>query len=170
MGHLEQPWLAGGEGDWERIPLGSPGRLPTTVGELVRRRARAVPLGAPLEALGRPLSVHDAVVVVDDQERPHGVVTRRDVVERAMTQDRRLAARDVARPVPRLRHDAPLGRALDLIDRFGVIAVAVVDEDDHLAGLVGLPEIAAHADDEPWLRLWLERLSGRRTFWTRGPG
>lgn len=84
------------------------------------------------------------LVVVDELQRPLGIVTDRDLVKRCLARPRdprrtKLAA-VMSGPVVWVREDASLESALEEMARLRIRRLAVVDPKDRLAGLISLDD------------------------------
>ena len=111
------------------------------------------------------------VPVVENDGRLYGIVTDRDIVVRGLVTGRSLdtcRARDVA--TTNLEVASPndsLSAVIDLMGRERIRRVPVLDPNDHLVGIVALADIANRDDYAEVLQQALQKISGRRSFWTR---
>jgi CBS domain-containing protein len=84
------------------------------------------------------------LVVVDDLQRPLGIVTDRDLVLRCIARPRDPARTELAKimsgPVVWVRDDSPLENALEEMGRLRMRRLAVVDAKDRLLGLLSLDD------------------------------
>lgn len=109
----------------------------------VNRDVRTVPCGASLAAVAGDITLGDAsaVVVVDPEGRPMGVVTPTEVLRAASALDARAlqetpVERAMADSLHKLREDAPLTRAVELFCGGGVRRIAVIADDGKLSGIL----------------------------------
>jgi CBS domain-containing protein len=91
------------------------------------------------------------LVVVDDERRPLGILTDRDVMARCVARGVDPAGLRVSRimsaPAVWVREDAGLAQALDEMARLGVRRLPVVDARDRLVGLLALDDALCRALD-----------------------
>ena len=121
--------------------IGMLGRAP--VRQAVNRDVRSVPCGTSLAAVAGDITLGDAsaVVVVDPDHRPVGVVTPTEVLRAASALDARAlhetpVERAMAEALHRLREDAPLTRAVELFCGANVRRIAVIGDDGKLSGIL----------------------------------
>jgi CBS domain-containing protein len=100
-----------------------------------------------------------------------GLVTDRDLVVRGLAGGHSL---DNARAESLATTDIevvsvrdPLSAVLELMGRQQIRRVPVIDEADRLVGIVAIADITRHADYHEDLQQALEKISGRRSFWSR---
>jgi CBS domain-containing protein len=100
-----------------------------------------------------------------------GLVTDRDLVIRGLAGGRSL---DTARAADLATTDIevvstrdPLSAVLELMGRQQIRRVPVIDEADRLVGIVAIADITRHADYHEDLQHAMEKISGRRSFWSR---
>ncbi|MBF5043076.1 CBS domain-containing protein [Aggregicoccus sp. 17bor-14] len=112
------------------------------------------------------------VPVTDAQGRLLGVVTDRDLVVRAMSEDRMpsqvrvsdiMSSEDLEVATP---EDA-LNDIIELMGRKQVRRIPVVERDNRLVGIIAMGDIATRAEFDEELQDALERISSRRSFWAR---
>jgi CBS domain-containing protein len=111
------------------------------------------------------------VPVVHPDGRLLGLVTDRDLVIRGLAGGHSL---DNARAEALATTDIevvstrdPLSAVLELMGRQQIRRVPVIDEADRLVGIVAIADITRHADYHDDLQQALEKISGRRSFWSR---
>ena len=130
------------------------GRLRTeaVIAAVVLSRVPLVALAACGEQ-ERPRAAHPAdtsLVVVDDDARPLGVVTDRDIVVRlvATGQDpSQVRAGDcMTSPVVTLNVDSDLRECADVMVRERIRRVPIVDDDGRLCGIVALADLERRND------------------------
>jgi CBS domain-containing protein len=117
------------------------GRAP--VREAKNSDVRSVPSGVSLASVARDITLGDAsaVVVVDVEGRPLGVVTPTQVLRAASALDSRAleetpVERAMAESLHCLRDDAPLSRALELFSGAGARRIAIIGDDGKLSGVL----------------------------------
>jgi len=115
---------------------------------------RAVQCSNPGDSLNRAAQLMwentcGAVPIVDDQRRPVGFLTDRDVCMAAYTQGKPLEAMSVesamARRVVTCQAADDLGVALRLMAENGLRRLPVVDSEGRIAGILALDDIACEA-------------------------
>ena len=111
------------------------------------------------------------VPVMRTDGRLLGLVTDRDLVVRGLTGGRPI---DTARAEELATTDIevvsardPLSAIIELMGRQQIRRVPVVDDEDRLVGIVAMADIASRADYHEDLQQALEKISGRRSFWSR---
>ena len=144
-----------------------------TVADVMTSNVKAVGPDATVRDIAEIMKQEDVgvVPVVRADGRLVGLVTDRDLVIRGLTgsnsiesaRAEALATTDIEVAAPR---DA-LSAVIDLMGRQQVRRVPVVDEDDRLVGIVAMADIANRADYHDDLQEALEKISGRRSFWSR---
>lgn len=112
------------------------------------------------------------VPVTDAQGRLLGVVTDRDLVVRAVSEDRLpsqvrvadiMSSEDLEVATP----DDSVHELIELMGRKQVRRIPVVERDNRLVGIVAMGDIATRAEFDEELQGALERISSRRSFWSR---
>ncbi|MCP3144530.1 CBS domain-containing protein [Pyxidicoccus xibeiensis] len=112
------------------------------------------------------------VPVTDLQGRLLGVVTDRDLVVRAMSEDRLpsqvrvtdiMSSEDLEVATP----DDSVHDLIELMGRKQVRRIPVVERDNRLVGIIAMGDIATRAEFDEELQDALERISSRRSFWSR---
>lgn len=139
------------------------------VGDVATRLVVTIAAGDTLLAVRQWLetggggATHQGFPVVDDDGRLVGVVTRRDLLDRSVEDDR--LVRDVVRRPPVVVHDDhSLRDAADLmvIEQVGRVPVVARDDAGHVVGIISRSDLlSAHA---PRLDA-ANRLQQRRPFW-----
>lgn len=155
----------GRRGRWAREPL--------TARELMTRHVRGAGLDSGLRDVARIMKEEDCgiVPVVDERGRLVGVLTDRDLVLRTLAEGRppeTMHARDIMTDdVEAVTPDEDIHSILALMGRRQVRRVPVVERDDRLVGIISLADIATRADNDEELQEALDRISARRSFWSR---
>ncbi|MFY1827431.1 CBS domain-containing protein [Myxococcus fulvus] len=150
---------------WQREPL--------TARDVMTRNVRSVRRDSPLREVARIMKDEDCGVVpiVDEQGRLEGLVTDRDLALRAFaggTSPEQLRAADVmTEDVEAVTLDESLHGLIDIMARRQIRRLPVIERDDRLVGIISLGDIAQRADADEELQHALERISARRSFWTR---
>jgi CBS domain-containing protein len=150
---------------WQRESL--------TVADVMTSNVKAVGPDASVRDIAEIMKQEDVgvVPVVRADGRLVGLVTDRDLVIRGLTggnslenaRAEALATTDIEVAAPR----DPLSAIIDLMGRQQIRRVPVIDEDDRLVGIVAMADIANRADYHDDLQEALEKISGRRSFWSR---
>jgi len=121
---------------------------------------------ANLQTVAAMMVKHDcgAIPVVGEgaKSRPLGLVTDRDIVARSVARGedpRRLHASDAMTPNPvTIRRDEGIERAAELMAEHQIRRLLVVDENDDLAGILSLGDVARTRPDQDTART-VERVS-----------
>jgi len=144
-----------------------------TVSDVMTKNVKTVSPEASARAIAEIMRQEDVgvVPVVRPDGRLFGLATDRDIVVRGLAQGKNLdecRAQDLAtKDLEVASPDDELSEILDLMGRQQIRRVPVVDENDVLVGIVSLGDIANRADQHDDLQRALERISGRRSFWSR---
>jgi CBS domain-containing protein len=152
-------------GRWQREAI--------TAGEIMTSGPRAARRENTLQEIAQVMKDESCgvVPVVDDQGRLVGMVTDRDLVVRAATHNRNFAetrASDVMTDdVEAVTPDEEVRDVIDLMAEKQVRRIPVVDRDDRLMGIISMGDIANRADYDEELQEALERISSKRSFWSR---
>ncbi|MGZ3457629.1 MAG: CBS domain-containing protein [Archangium sp.] len=152
-------------GRWKREPL--------MAREIMTRHVKGVHLDSSLREVARVMKEEDCgiVPVVDERGRLQGVLTDRDVVIRTLAEGRppdNMHARDIMTDdVEAVTPDEDIHSIIALMGRRQVRRVPVVERDDRLAGIISMADIATRADYDEELQEALDRISARRSFWSR---
>lgn len=150
---------------WQRETL--------TVRDVMTTNVKSVTPDATARDIAEIMKQEDVgvVPVVRPDGRLVGLVTDRDMVIRGLAGGRSLnEARAEELATTDIEVIAPEDRLSDAIDLMGqqqVRRVPVVDDDDRLVGIIAMADIARHADYHEDLQDALEKISGRRSFWSR---
>jgi CBS domain-containing protein len=151
---------------WQREAL--------TAGELMSRDVRTVRPEHSLRDVAMLMREENVgiVPVCDTSGRLLGVVTDRDLVVRAMLLDRvpsQVFVRDVmsSDDLEVATPDDSVHEVLEMMGRKQVRRVPVVERDSRLVGIIAMADIATRADRDEELQDALERISSRRSFWSR---
>ncbi|MCY1040990.1 CBS domain-containing protein [Corallococcus sp. bb12-1] len=150
---------------WQREPL--------TARDIMTRAVRTARRDSTLREVAQWMKDEDCGVVpiVDAEGRLLGLVTDRDLALRAFTGGRAvddLRAADVmTEDIEVVLPEENLHGVIDLMGRRQVRRVPVVEPDDRLVGIIALGDIASRADQDEELQDALERISSRRSFWSR---
>ncbi|MGH9866757.1 MAG: CBS domain-containing protein [Candidatus Polarisedimenticolia bacterium] len=148
-------------------------REPYTVRDLMTKEPQSVTTQTGVREVARLMKEENvgALPVVDDSRRLQGMVTDRDLVVRILAEERpvgQLRVEEImTRDVEAVTEDEHILGVLDVMGRKQVRRLPVVDEQDRLLGIVSISDIAQKADYEEELQEALEKLSSRRSFWSR---
>lgn len=152
-------------GRWRHEPL--------LAREVMTRAVRTARPESPLRDIARIMKDESCGVVpiVDERGRLVGIVTDRDLVVRAFTGGRspeQLRASDVMTDdVEAVTPDDTLHDVIGLMGRRQLRRIPVVERDDGVVGIISLGDIALRADHDEELQQALERISSKRSFWSR---
>ncbi|WP_141620904.1 CBS domain-containing protein [Myxococcus sp. AB036A] len=152
-------------GRWRHEPL--------LAREVMTRNVRTARPESPLRDIARIMKDESCGVVpiVDERSRLVGIVTDRDLVVRAFTGGRspeQLRASDVMTDdVEAVTPDDTLHDVIGLMGRRQLRRIPVVERDDSIVGIISLGDIALRADHDEELQQALERISSKRSFWSR---
>lgn len=141
--------------------------------EVMTRNVRTARPESPLRDIARIMKDESCGVVpiVDERDRLVGIVTDRDLVVRAFTGGRspeQLRASDVMTDdVEAVTPDDTLHDVIGLMGRRQLRRIPVVERDDGIVGIISLGDIALRADHDEELQQALERISSKRSFWSR---
>ncbi|NVJ08099.1 CBS domain-containing protein [Myxococcus sp. AM001] len=153
-----------------------PGRWrhePLMAREVMTRNVRTARPESPLRDVAQIMKDESCGVVpiVDERGRLVGIVTDRDLVVRALTGGRspeQLRASDVMTDdVEAVTPDDTLHDVIGLMGRRQLRRIPVVERDDGIVGIISLGDIALRADHDEELQQALERISSKRSFWSR---
>jgi CBS domain-containing protein len=148
-------------------------REPLSAGEIMTREVRTVARETPLPEVAALMRTENVglVSVAGDDRRLVGLVTERDIVLRGCTADRPIAALTagdvMTEEVVAVYSHEPVRGVLELMAHRQVRCVPVVDEGDHILGMVSIADIASRADYDRELQDAFARISARRSFWSR---
>jgi CBS domain-containing protein len=152
-------------GRWKREPL--------VAREIMTRHVKGAHLDSSLREVARIMKDEDCgiVPVVDESGRLQGVLTDRDLVIRTLAEGRppdNMRARDVMTDeVEAVTPDEDIHSIIALMGRSQVRRVPVVDRHDRLVGIISMADIATRAHYDEELQEALDRISARRSFWSR---
>lgn len=157
--------LAGLRRRWQREPL--------TAREIMTRGVKTVRRDAMLRDVAQLMKDEDCGVVpiVDDRGCLVGIVTDRDLVIRAFTGGRtpdQLRAADVMTDDVECVHpDEDIHSIISLMGKRQIRRIPVVERDDRVIGIISMGDIANRADYDEELQEALDRISSKRSFWSR---
>lgn len=144
-----------------------------TVADVMTTRPRTVRPDASIREIAELMMEEDVgvVPVVEADGRLWGIVTDRDIVVRGLVKGRSVetcTASDVATTNLEVAsmHDS-LSEVIELMGRERIRRVPVLDDDDKLVGILALADIASRADYREDLQQAFQKISGRRSFWSR---
>jgi CBS domain-containing protein len=123
------------------------------VGDLMAARPRCVTPETPVNEAARLMEAEDVgALPVLDGERLVGMVTDRDIVVRAVAQGkdpRGMPVREIASSdLVSVRPDDDLSDALQLMAGNQVRRLPVVDDDDHLVGILSQADLAMEVKEK----------------------
>ncbi|HEX6534750.1 MAG TPA: CBS domain-containing protein [Gemmatimonadaceae bacterium] len=152
-------------GRWQREPL--------RAGEIMTRNPKSATRDTSIRDVARIMKDENTgiVPVVDAQGRLQGVVTDRDIVMRSIPEGKDPA---VLRAADLMTDDVeavtPDDSVLNVVRTMGdkqVRRVPVVDQEDHLVGIISMADVATRADFDMDLQDALEEISSKRSFWSK---
>jgi CBS domain-containing protein len=150
---------------WQREPLAAR--------DIMTRNVKGVMRDTTLREAAQVMKDENCgiVPVVDQNMRLLGVLTDRDIVMRTLRDDRPLGQVRVSEvmtdEVECVTADERLTDVIDLMGHRQIRRVPVVDREDRLVGIISMGDIATRADYDEDLQDSLERISSRRSFWSR---
>ncbi|WP_456466101.1 CBS domain-containing protein [Methanopyrus sp.] len=118
-----------------------------TVGEIAQRRVVTGGENETAEELAYKMREHGigSVVIVDEEERPVGIVTERDlvikVVSRGLRPDEVVAREIMSSPVITVNEDVDVNEAVEIMVDKGIRRLPIVDEEGRLVGIVTMQDI-----------------------------
>lgn len=111
------------------------------------------------------------VPVVDGDGRLVGLITDRDMVMRTVDAERpwsAIQAREVmTTDIEAVHPDESIHQIIHLMGTRQIRRVPVVERGDRLVGMVSIADVANRANQDEELQEALERISRRRSFWSR---
>jgi CBS domain-containing protein len=172
------------EEDWEREHLHYRDRAeerrarvwehePSEARDIMTKNPRSVDPDAMLREVARVMHDEDTgiVPVCDGTRRLVGLITDRDMVIRTFDEERSWAdirVRDVMTDdVHAVTPEESVHDIISLMGKKQIRRVPVVDRNDRLVGMVSMADIANRADRDEELQHALDRISRRRSFWSR---
>jgi CBS domain-containing protein len=150
---------------WQREPL--------TAREIMTRGVKTVRRDSPLREVAQLMKDEDCGVVpiVDERGTLVGIVTDRDLVIRAFTGGKtpdQLRVVDVMTDDVECVHpDEDIHSIISLMGKRQIRRIPVVDRDDRVLGIISMGDIANRADYDEELQEALDRISSKRSFWSR---
>jgi CBS domain-containing protein len=111
------------------------------------------------------------VPIVDDRGALVGIVTDRDLVIRAFTGGKnpeQLRAADVMTDdVECVQPNEDIHSIIALMGKRQIRRIPVVEQDDRVIGIISMGDVANRADYDEELQEALDRISSKRSFWSR---
>lgn len=156
---------AQGRRRWQREPL--------TAREVMTRNVKTVRRDSSLKEVAQLMKDEDCgvVPVVDERGSLVGIITDRDLVIRAFTGGKtpdQLRAGDVMTDDVECVHpDESIHSVIELMGKRQIRRIPVVDRDDRVLGIISMGDIANRADYDEELQEALDRVSAKRSFWSR---
>lgn len=150
---------------WQREPL--------TARELMTRGVKTVRRDSSLREVAQIMKDEDCGVVpiVDEKGTLVGIVTDRDLVVRAFTGGKapdQIRAMDVMTDDVECVHpDEDIHSIIELMGKKQIRRIPVVEKDDRVIGIISMGDIANRADYDEELQEALDRISSKRSFWSR---
>jgi CBS domain-containing protein len=150
---------------WQREPL--------TAREVMTRNVRTARLDSPVRDVAQIMKDEDCgvVPVVDERGSLVGIVTDRDLVIRGFTGGKtpdQLRVSDVMTDdVEAVTPDENVHGIIALMGRKQIRRIPVVERDDRVVGIISMGDIANRADYDEELQEALDRVSSKRSFWSR---
>lgn len=169
-GHFQEGFRHPSEG--ERVHGMRWRSLPKRAGDVMTLRPVAVPPDASLQRVAQIMVAEDCgIVPVIDRGQLVGVVTDRDIVCRTaahrLDQRRARAADVMSEDIASVDVAASLDEVLEQMEQHRVRRICVVDEDDHLLGIISMADLAREADVDKELQDAFLDISADRSFWER---
>lgn len=150
---------------WQREPL--------TAREIMTRGVKTVRRDSSLREVAQIMKDEDCGVVpiVDERGSLVGIITDRDMVIRAFTGGKtpdQLRAGDVMTDDVECVHpDEDIHSIISLMGKRQIRRIPVVERDDRVIGIISMGDIANRADYDEELQEALDRISSKRSFWSR---
>jgi CBS domain-containing protein len=150
---------------WQREPL--------TAREIMTRGVKTLRRDSSLREVAQLMKDEDCGVVpiVNDLGSLAGIVTDRDLVIRAFTGGKapdQLRAGDVMTDDVECVHpDEDIHSIIELMGKKQIRRIPVVDKDDRVLGIIAIGDIAHRANYDEELQEALDRISSKRSFWSR---
>ena len=150
---------------WQREPL--------TAREVMTRGVKTVRRDNPLREVAQIMKDEDCGVVpiVDERGSLAGIVTDRDLTIRAFTGGKSLDQLRVADvmtdDVECVHPDEDIHSIISLMGKKQIRRLPVVERDDRVIGIISMGDIANRADYDEELQEALNRISSKRSFWSR---
>ena len=157
--------LSGLRRRWQREPL--------TAREIMTRGVKTVHRDSPLREVAQIMKDEDCGVVpiVDEKGALVGIITDRDMVVRAFTGGKtpdQLRAGDVMTDDVECVHpEEDIHSIISLMGKRQIRRIPVVERDDRVIGIISMGDIANRADYDEELQEALDRISSKRSFWSR---
>jgi CBS domain-containing protein len=152
-------------GRWQREPV--------TAREVMTRNVKAVTRDSTLKDAAQIMRDENTgvVPVTDENLKLLGLLTDRDIVVRGMRDDQLASQIKVSEvmteDVECVTPDEPLTEVIEMMGDKQVRRIPVVDREDRLVGIISMADIANRADYDDDLQEALEKISSRRSFWSR---
>jgi CBS domain-containing protein len=150
---------------WQREPL--------TAREIMTRGVKTLRRDSSLREVAQLMKDEDCGVVpiVDERGSLVGIVTDRDLVLRAFTGGKtpdQLRAMDVMTDDVECVHpDEDIHSIIAVMGKKQIRRIPVVEKDDRVIGIISMGDIANRADYDEELQEALDRISSKRSFWSR---
>lgn len=148
-------------------------REPVTARDIMTPHPKAVRRDATLRDVAQIMKDENCgvVPVVDENQRLIGLITDRDMVMRTFNEQKpwiSLKAGEVMTDeVEAVTPDTSVREIIHLMGKKQVRRVPVVDPTDRLAGMISMADVATRANEDDDLQDALDRISKRRSFWSR---
>jgi CBS domain-containing protein len=153
-------------GRWQREPL--------TAREVMTKRLTTLRADFTLQEAAQLMRDSNVgmLPVVDAERRLLGVLTDRDIVVRALHEDRRPSTTKVqdvmsSDDLECVTPDDSVHHVIELMGRKQVRRVPVVDQGNKLVGIIALADLATRAHEDEELQEALESISQRKSFWSK---
>ena len=149
-------------------------REPATARDIMTPNPKAVRRDATLRDVAQIMRDENCgvVPVVDDNQRLIGLITDRDMVMRTFNEPQRpwtafKVGEVMTDEVEAVTPETPVREIIQLMGRKQVRRVPVVDRNDRLVGMISMADVATRANEDEDLQDALDRISKRRSFWSR---
>jgi signal-transduction protein with cAMP-binding, CBS, and nucleotidyltransferase domain len=136
---------------------------PVTVGELMTERLETITLlntaqEAAIKMADKNVS---SLAVLDDNDRPVGILTERDLVRRVCTKDipsRSMAVQNViSSPVWTVRPDTSIGEAADTMVRNRMRHLLVTGDNNETIGIISASDIVAYVRENSEVMMQIDQ-------------
>jgi CBS domain-containing protein len=149
-------------------------REPATARDIMTPNPKGVRRDATLRDVAQIMRDENCgvVPVCDDNQRLIGLITDRDMVMRTFSEAQKpwpsfKVGEVMTDEVEAVTPETPVREIIQLMGRKQVRRVPVVDRSDRLVGMVAMADVATRANEDDDLQEALDRISKRRSFWSR---
>jgi CBS domain-containing protein len=148
-------------------------REPAVARDIMTANPKAVRREASLRDVAQIMRDENCgvVPVVDDSQRLIGLITDRDMVMRTTDHNRpwteSKAGEVMTDEVEAVTPETSVRDIIQLMGKKQIRRVPVVDRNDRMLGMISMADVATRANEDEELQEALDRISKRRSFWSR---